>query len=281
MPLGFNVFTAPEKLVVGERPRPFGPPLGWDPTTSTLIFGEREAVLVDALTTVAEAEALAAWIALHNRKLTTIYITHGHFDHFYGLCVLLRHFPDAQAIATPRSVELMHSQAIPLQHFFRQCWPGQIPASITAAESFDGDTFTLEGHELRIIEQGRTDTVHTTSVHVPSIDLVVGGDVLYNQCNMYVGGTTAESRANWIAALDRLAALKPKHAVAGHKKEGAPDTPDTIEESKQYLTDFGRLQQSTTSDRELYDEMNKLYPHWSSPQAWLMFGLDLGSLVRQ
>ena len=196
MPLGFNVFTAPEKLVVGERPRPFGPPLGWDPTTSTLIFGEREAVLVDALTTVAEAEALAAWIALHNRKLTTIYITHGHFDHFYGLCVLLRHFPDAQAIATPRSVELMHSQAIPLQHFFRQCWPGQIPASITAAESFDGDTFTLEGHELRIIEQGRTDTVHTTSVHVPSIDLVVGGDVLYNQCNMYVGGTTAESRAN-------------------------------------------------------------------------------------
>ena len=109
----------------------------------------------------------------------------------------------------------------------------------------------------------------------------MGGDVLYNQCNMYVGGTTAESRANWIAALDRLAALKPKHAVAGHKKEGAPDTPDTIEESKQYLTDFGRLQQSTTSDRELYDEMNKLYPHWSSPQAWLMFGLDLGSLVRQ
>lgn len=279
--LGFNVFTAPEKAVVGERPRPFGPPLGWDPITSTLIFGEREAVLIDTLTTVAEAEALAAWVKLHNRNLTTIYVTHGHFDHFYGLSVLLKHFPEARAIATPKSVDLMHSEAIPMREFFSQCWPGQIPTQLIAAEPYDDQVITLEGHELRIIEQGRTDTVHTTSLHVPSIDLVVGGDVLYNHCNMYVGGTTVESRANWIAALDRLGALAPKYAVAGHKRVGAPDTPDSIELSKRYLTDFGRLQQCTSSDRELYDEMNKLYPDWSSPQAWLMFNLNKESLVRK
>jgi glyoxylase-like metal-dependent hydrolase (beta-lactamase superfamily II) len=97
-PLGVNVFTAPEKAVVGERPRPFGPPLGWDPITSTLIFGERDAVLVDALTTVAEASALAGWVALHHRNLTTIYVTHGHFDHYFGLAVLLARFPQARAI---------------------------------------------------------------------------------------------------------------------------------------------------------------------------------------
>ena len=105
-PLGVNVFTAPEKAVVGERPRPFGPPLAWDPTTSTLIFGERDAVLVDALATVAEASALADWVALHHRNLTTIYITHGHFDHYFGLAILLARFPQARAIATPRSVRV-------------------------------------------------------------------------------------------------------------------------------------------------------------------------------
>jgi hypothetical protein len=73
--LGVNVFTAPGKAMVGERPKPFGEPLGFDPATSTLIFGEYDAVLVDAMTTVAEAEALADWIALHNRNLETIYIT--------------------------------------------------------------------------------------------------------------------------------------------------------------------------------------------------------------
>jgi hypothetical protein len=73
--LSVNVFTAPRKAMVGERPRPFGEPLGFDPITSTLIFGENDAVLVDAMTTVSEAEALSAWIALHNRNLETIYIS--------------------------------------------------------------------------------------------------------------------------------------------------------------------------------------------------------------
>ena len=91
--LGVNVFTAPGKTMVGERPRPFGEALGFDPMTSTLIFGEYDAVLVDAMTTVAEAEALANWVALHNRNLETIYITHAHFDHFFGLSILLDRFP--------------------------------------------------------------------------------------------------------------------------------------------------------------------------------------------
>jgi glyoxylase-like metal-dependent hydrolase (beta-lactamase superfamily II) len=80
--LSVNVFTAPGKAMVGERPRPFGEALAFDPITSTLIFGEHDAVLVDAMMTVAEAEALADWIALHNRNLETICITHAHFDHF-------------------------------------------------------------------------------------------------------------------------------------------------------------------------------------------------------
>jgi len=270
--LSVNIFTAPEKAVVGERPRPLGPPMAFDPMTSTLIFGENDAVLIDTLATVAEAEALASWVALHHRNLTTIYITHGHIDHFAGLSVLRQRFPEARAIATPGSVELMRKQSRQLP-FFRKWWPGQLPAAITLPEPYDGEAFTLEGHELRIIEQGRTDAVDSTSLHVPSIDLVVGGDVLYNQCHMYVGDTTPDSRENWIAALDRLAALNPKIAVAGHRKPGAPDTPTAIEASKRYLTDFGRLQESAAGDRELYDAMTGLYPDWVSHQAWLMFGL--------
>src|SRR5271163_4186161 len=67
--LSVNIFTAPGKAMVGERPKPFGEALGFDPITSTLIFGEHDAVLVDTMTAVAEAEALADWVALHNRNL--------------------------------------------------------------------------------------------------------------------------------------------------------------------------------------------------------------------
>ena len=88
-----------------------GDPPAWDPTTSTLIFGARDAVLVDALMTVPEATALADWIGLHERRLTTIYITHGHSDHYLGLPVLLDRFPDARAVATAGTVGRMRTDA--------------------------------------------------------------------------------------------------------------------------------------------------------------------------
>src|ERR1700734_1385407 len=176
--LSVNLFTAPGKAMVGERPRPFGEALGFDPITSTLIFGEHDAVLVDAMMTVAEAEALAGWVALHNRNLETIYITHGHFDHFYGLSILLDRFPGARAIATPKTLSAMKmSFTPPVERLARQLFPGQVPSKLVAPEAYEYETFTLEGHELRIIEQGRTDSADTTSLYVPSIGLVVAGDV--------------------------------------------------------------------------------------------------------
>ena len=275
--LGVNVFTAPGKAMVGERPKPFGEALGFDPITSTLIFGENDAVLVDAMGTVAEAEALAAWIALHNRNLETIYITHAHFDHFYGLSVLLDRFPDARAIATPKTVKAMQTSFTPpVEQLARRMFPGQVATKLVSPEPYEPETFTLEGHELRIIQQGRTDSADSTSLYVPSIGLIVAGDVVYNQCRMYVGDTTPESRQNWIADLDRLAALNPKIVVAGHKKTGAPDSPPAIQDTKRYLEDFGRAQQAATFDQDLFDRMTALYPDWVANQSWLMFGFPSG-----
>ena len=272
--LSVNVFTAPGKAMVGERPKPFGEPLGFDPITSTLIFGEHDAVLVDAMCTVAEAEALANWVALHNRNLEIIYITHAHFDHFYGLGILLERFPDARAIATPKTLNAITQIYLSPQvkQLARRMFPGQIPTKLVAPEPYERDTFTLEGQEIRIIEQGRTDSPDSTSLYVPSIGLVVAGDVVYNQCRMYVGDTTPESRKNWIADLDRLSALNPTMVVAGHKKTGAPDSPATIQDTKRYLEDFDRLQKTAKSDQELFDRMTELYPHWVANQSWLMFG---------
>ena len=177
--LSVNVFTAPGKTMVGERPKPFGEPLGFDPITSTLIFGEYDAVLVDAMGTVAEAEALADWIALHNRNLETIYITHAHFDHFYGLGILLDRFPGARAIATPKTVNAMQMYLTPpVERLARRLFPGQVATKLVAPEPYEQSTFTLEGHELRIIEQGHTDSADTTSLYVPSISLIVAGDVV-------------------------------------------------------------------------------------------------------
>ena len=102
-------------------------------------------MLVDAMTTVAEAEALADWIALHNRNLETIYITHAHFDHFYGLSILLDRFPAARAIATPKTVNAMQmSFTPPVERLARRLFPGQMAAKFVAPEPYEHNSFTLE-----------------------------------------------------------------------------------------------------------------------------------------
>jgi hypothetical protein len=102
-------------------------------------------------------------------------------------------------------------------------------------------------------------------LHVPSIGLIVAGDVVYNGIHPYLAETDTHSRLEWIAALDKLEALKPRAVIAGHKIPENGDDPRNISETRQYLRDFNRLDETTTTARELYDAMSKLYPERANP----------------
>jgi glyoxylase-like metal-dependent hydrolase (beta-lactamase superfamily II) len=273
-PLGYDVFVAPEKPFIAPPPR-VGDPPAWDPTTSTLIFGARDAVLVESLMTVREATALADWVVLHERRLTTIYFTHGHGDHFLGLSVLLDRFPAARPVASAGTVEQMRQQTTPqvLNDGYRARFPGQIADSIALADPLEEGQFELEGLPLLVIETGQTDIVNSTSLHVPDLGLIVSGDVAYNHCHMYVGATTADSRAEWIAALDQLAALNPSAVVTGHKDPTRGNPPSVLTESRGYLEYYGQLREAALPDRELFDAMVSRYPDWVSRQQFLLLGL--------
>lgn len=131
----------------------------------------------------------------------------------------------------------------------------------------------LEGLPLLVIETGHTDTVDTTSLHVADLGLIVSGDVAYNHCHMYVGATTADIRAEWIAALDKLAALNPAAVVAGHKDPTRGNPPSILDESRGYLEYYGQLREAALPDRELFDAMVSRYPDWVSRQQFLILGL--------
>jgi glyoxylase-like metal-dependent hydrolase (beta-lactamase superfamily II) len=273
--LSYDVFTAPEKPFVGPPPAAGDPP-AWDPTTSTLIFGARDAVLVDPLMTVAEASALADWVGLHDRRLTTVYVTHGHGDHYLGLPVVLDRFPEARPVASTGTVRQMQQQASDgaLDSSLRALFPGQIADAVPIPEPLDSAELELEGLPLEVIETAHTDTVDTTSLHVPDLGLIVSGDVAYNHCHMYVGDSTPASRAEWIAALDRLAAVKPTAVVAGHKDPTQGNSPAILAESRGYLEYYGQLRDEGLPDQQLFDAMVNRYPSWVSRQQFLILGLN-------
>jgi glyoxylase-like metal-dependent hydrolase (beta-lactamase superfamily II) len=190
------------------------------PTSATLIYGERDAVLVDAFLTVEQAHAAAEWVATSGKNLTTIYITHGHGDHFFGIGALLDRFPNAKAVATADVLKVMRPQMFPgfVASFWKARYPGQIPEHLVLPEELRGNVIELEGRELVSVEVGHTDTDNTTCLHVPSVGLVVAGDAAYNDVHLYLAESTAQTRRDWITALDTIETLKPRAVIAGHKK---------------------------------------------------------------
>src|SRR5215469_13834993 len=111
--LNWDVLVTPGIPIGTSDPPPGMKQRMFSPISSTLIYGERDAVLVDAFMTVKQAGVLADWVVASGKNLTTIYITHGHGDHWFGMGALLERFPNARAVATPEVVKSMRQQSSP------------------------------------------------------------------------------------------------------------------------------------------------------------------------
>ena len=85
----------------------------WSPISATLISGRRDAVLVDPLMTIEQGMAVADWVSTTGKNLTTVYVTHGHGDHWFGLGAVRERFPGVQAVATPAVIEGMRKWSSP------------------------------------------------------------------------------------------------------------------------------------------------------------------------
>jgi hypothetical protein len=148
---------------------------------------------------------------------------------------------------------------------WRRRFPELIPNSLTVAERLDRPAFKLEGNDIIAVDIGHTDTDHTTCLHVPSIALVIAGDAIYNGTHPYLVESNHEGLLAWLAAIDKIEALKPQTVVVGHGPLDPDNAPRHIGETRRYIRDFMRLDAETTTARELYDSMLALYPDRINP----------------
>ena len=249
------VFTSPAHPVMGGRGT-------FSPTTATLLIGRRESVLIDAEYIRSDVAALGDLIASTGTTLTTIYVTHGHADHYLGIGPLLERFPGSHALATAGVVEYIEETL----EFQKRQWaalfgedtlpPTALPKPMT------GNVIDLEGTELRVIEIGQGDIRPSTVVHVPAIDTVVSGDVIYNQIHPMLGLGGPDEWGQWIQSVNRVQELRPTAIVAGHKRPEASDqdVAGMIEGTRAYIRDFASNAQTAKDARELEDAMLARYP---------------------
>src|SRR3954469_4498436 len=261
-PLHLDVLVVPYKPIVGQIA-----PMGegeatWPATSVSLISGERDAVLIDAVLTREDAGRAVDWIRATAKNLRTIYITHGHGDHFFGLNTILAAFPDARAVTAADVIPDAQRQLSPeLMSFWNAIFPGQVPEHPIVPEALDGDVIDLKRHELRIITVGQSDTAPSTIVYIPSLDADIAGDVAYNGIHQWLAQTDHDKRMEWIASVEQIEALEPKIVVVGHKRPDArDDDPATIlRDTKTYIRDFDRSLAESDSAQELVDKMMVLH----------------------
>jgi glyoxylase-like metal-dependent hydrolase (beta-lactamase superfamily II) len=275
-PLSIDVYVAPMRPYISPDHLGEGEIATWAPSSSTLISGPTEGILIDALLTFENADNIAAWTKTFGKKITGVYITHGHSDHWLGLARLLQHFPEARGYAAPEvaaraawEVELNKKSK-----YWTSRFPGELPETPVVPEVLNTDEILVDGQVVNLIHIGQGDIGGSTIFHVPSAAAAVCGDVVYNNVHMMMYEADEAKREAWIASIDAVAALNPKTVVAGHKSVGAADLPESLAASKRYLRDFttvaqkgGTVQDLVHGMLELHGERDQPHTLWISARA--------------
>jgi glyoxylase-like metal-dependent hydrolase (beta-lactamase superfamily II) len=271
-PLSIDVYVSPMRPYNSPDPLGEGEEATWAPSSSTLISGPTEGILIDALLTFSNADEIAAWAKGFGKKITGIYITHGHSDHWLGLARLLEHFPEARGYAAPEVAgrAAWEAEFNKTTKYWTSRFPGELPEPPVLPEVLERDEILVDGQVVNMIHAGQGDIEGSTIFHVQSAHAAVCGDVVYNNVHMMMYEADQAKREAWIASIDAVTALNPKIVVAGHKSVGAPDLPDNLAASQQYLRDFTTVANRGGTVEELVRGMLKLHGERDQPHTlWI------------
>ena len=229
-------------------------------SNAALIMGERDAVLVDPPFTKADAHRVAAMVLDSGKRLTHVFVTHDHPDHFFSMDVLQEAFPDAEIVAHPvvvadiwRSLPFKVRRWSPMLGENGPAYPG-------APRALTGDTIMLEGHALKVLGPMQGDHVHSTALWAPGIKALFPGDIVYNEMFLWFGEHGPAEIAAWGEALAQLAELDPEIVVAGHNKPGLASDASGIAFSRRYIAAWPGLVAASRDAADLQARVRAAFP---------------------
>jgi glyoxylase-like metal-dependent hydrolase (beta-lactamase superfamily II) len=198
---------------------------------SHLVLGATEAILVDTQLLVADAQAVVQMVTKSGRKLTTVFLTHAHPDHYLGLAVIQQAFPSAAIVTTagvltdfkanaPATLALLQGAGL----------ENVIASSLVTPSPLADDTIALDGETLRVVELPNPgETAHGAALALPT-GALISGDLLMNHVHLYLGECHSDG---WRQNLDAVKAMGFATFYPGHGK--APVDVSVFADDESYL----------------------------------------------
>jgi glyoxylase-like metal-dependent hydrolase (beta-lactamase superfamily II) len=229
--------------------------------TSTLVSGAKDAVLIDAQFTLADAKAVAERVKASGKTLTTVYVSHAHPDHYFGFPALKEAFPEAKLVALPATIAGIEKTWQDKVKQWKPLYKEAITDKPVIPEALAGTTLELEGEKLEIVGGLQGDAADNSYVWIPALGTVVAGDIVYDEVFPWTAETSPAERGAWSATLDKLAALSPKAVVPGHQKAEQKQDPANLKFTQGYLKAYDEALASSKKPEELQSKVKAQYPN--------------------
>ncbi len=244
---------------------------------STLVFGEKEAMVIDAGFTRADALRIAANVLDSGKQLTTIYVSQADPDYYFGVETLKQFFPQADVVTTPAVLGKLAPKMAGKLAFWGPKMGANAPRQPVLPRALEGNTLTLEGQTIEIRgTQGLL--AHRPYAWIPSLQAIVGNLAVFGNMHVWTADTQSPAeRAAWVAQLDEMAALKPALVVPGHMSAATPVDARNITFTKEYLQTFEKQLAATSDSAQLIAAMKNAYPKLTGGAM----SLDIGAKVNK
>lgn len=242
---------------------------------SALVYGEKDALVIDAGFTRADALRIAANVLDSGKQLTTIYVSQADPDYYFGVETLKTFFPQADVVSTSAVLAKLTAKLAGKVAFWGPKMGANAPHTPVVPRALEDNTLTLEGQTIEIRgTQGLL--AHRPYAWIPSIKAIVGNIGVFGNMHVWTADTqTAAERAAWVAQLDEMAALKPALVVPGHMKAGRAVDASAISFTKDYLLSFEKNLAASKTSAELIGAMKQSYPQLTDGAM----SLDIGAKV--
>jgi hypothetical protein len=243
---------------------------------SVIVSGKTEVVLIDAQFTLADAEKVAQEIKASGKKLTTIFVSHGDPDFYFGLEVFKKYFPEVTAYASPATVEHIKATAQKKLEVWGERLGKNITSNVILPQVLKGNSIELEGQKLEII--GLEEFPNKTFVWIPSIKAVVGGiNIFGTTFHLWMADAqTAEARKSWISVLDKITALKPEIVIPAHANSNSPFDIAALNHTKSYIQFYEEALNTNKTSEALITALKAKYPALTFETA-LMIGAKVNT----